>query len=140
MVGHPFRISSGPVNCDVEVTHAVFGDFPIHMHTSRDGNKVWIDIVLYNGKQTQIDFTKIPEAAIIFTLSLYERYEKLPSANHSSLTTNRTAPGLITANWRRPGKPQMSLTVPTKPMPSGKQKAHAFAKLGSSNPWKYTEK
>jgi hypothetical protein len=101
------------------------------MHTSRDGNKVWIDIVLYNGKQTQIDFSKIPEAAIIFTLSLYERYEKLPSDNQYSLTTDRSTPGRISADFHRPGKPQMSLTVPTKPIPSGKQKAHAFAKIGS---------
>ena len=140
MVGHPFRISSGPINCDFEVANTASDDFPITMHTSRDGNKVWIDIVLYKGKQMQIDFSKIEEAAIIFTLSLYERYEKLQSANHSSITTNRPDPGRITANWRRPGKSQMSLTVPAKPMPTGRQKAAASAKLGSKNPWKYTAK
>ncbi|MHC4605041.1 MAG: hypothetical protein ACYS6W_17125, partial [Planctomycetota bacterium] len=131
MVDHPFRISSGPINCDFKVAHAPFGDFPIHMHTDRDGNKTWIDIVLYEGAEKQIDFSKINEAAIIFSLSLYEKYEKLPSANLPSLTTNHPAPGRLTANWSN-----MSLTVPTKPMNSTKQRASATATLDGSNPWK----
>ena len=140
-VGRPVHFSSGNITCDFKIAHAVFGDFPITMNTSRDGNKTWIDIVLYNGKQTQIDFNKIPDAAIIFTLSVNSQSKPviLSAAKNLSLT-NRSAPGRIIANWHRPGKSQMSLTIPAKPMPTGKQKANTSAKLGSKNPWKYTAK
>ena len=128
-LNRPIRISSGRINCDFKVAHAVFGDFPITIHTSRDGNTAWIDIVLYNGKQTQIDFRKIDEAAIIFTLSLNPQL----ATRNSKPETRNPAPGLITTNWRN-----MSLTVPTKPMPSGKQNTASSAKLGEKNPWKIT--
>jgi hypothetical protein len=137
MVDHPFRISSGPVNCDLKVAHAAFGDFPIHMHTDRDRNKAWIDIVLYEGTEKQIDFRKIDEAAIIFTLSLYERYEKLHSGKQdlSDLSVAQKKNSLI-AHWKRNAKSDMLLTVPQNPLPSGKQKTACSAKLGDANPWK----
>jgi hypothetical protein len=140
-VGRPIKILSGLTTCDFKIAHAVFGDLPITMHTSRDDNKAWIDIVLYNGKQTQIDFSTIPEAAIIFTLSISSKTESviLSAAKNLSLT-NRSTPGRITADWYRPTKSKISLAVPAKPMPTGKQKAAASAKLVSKNPWKYSTK
>jgi len=138
-VGRPIQISSGQITCDFKVAYAVFGDFPITMHTNREGNKAWIDIVLYNGKQTQIDFNKISMAVIVFALSInpagpghlfYYRFEaRTYNLGH-----------LITAKLDRIPYPDIFLTVPTRPMPSGKQKADAFARLGSKNPWKYTAK
>ena len=138
-VGRPIQISSGLITCDFKVAYAVFGDFPITMNTSRDGNKAWIDIVLYNGKQTRIDFNKISTAVIIFALSInpagpthlfYSRFE--------ARTFNLGE--LITAKLDRIPYPDIFLTVPTRPMPSGKQKTYAFAWLGSKNPWKYNTK
>jgi hypothetical protein len=138
-VGRPIQILSGQITFDFKVAYAVFGDFPITMHTSRDGNKAWIDIVLYNGKQTQIDFNKIYTAVIIFALSInpagpmhlfYHRFE----ARSYNLVP------LIAARLDRIPYPEIFLKVPTRPMPSGKQKATASAKLGSKNPWKYTAK
>lgn len=138
-INQPVRIVSGRVTCDFKVAHAVFGDLPITMHTSRDGNKAWIDIVLYNGKQTQIDFSKIPEAAIIFTLSINPADQKRLAKPRFDVTITKKD-NLITADWSRPAKSKMSLTVPTRPMTTGSQKASASAKLGSKNPWKYTAK
>ncbi len=138
-VGRPIQISSDPVTCEFKITHAVFSDFPITIQTSRDGNKTWIDIVLYNGKQTQIDFSKIPFAYIFFTLSLDAKGNKLPSANPYLSAYSRT-PGRLKNHWRRPGKSKMSLTVQARPMPTGKQKAEASAQLGPKNPWKYNPK
>jgi hypothetical protein len=138
-VGWPIRISSGLITLDFKVAHAVFGDFPITMHTSRDGNKAWIDIVLYNGKQTQIDFSKIPEAAVIFTLSINPVGQRRLAERRFEVRIDSTE-RLIKANLDRTPYPNISLTVPARPMPTAKQKAAASAKLGSENPWKYTAK
>ncbi|HUS71611.1 MAG TPA: hypothetical protein VMY06_00985 [Sedimentisphaerales bacterium] len=134
-VGQPIRISSGLITCDFKVAHAVFGDFPITMHTSRDGNKAWIDIVLYNGKQTQIDFNKIPEAVIVFTLSINPAGQRRLFESRFEVRIYNTEL-LITANLDRTPYPNIFLAVPVTPMPSGKQRAAASAKLGSTNPWK----
>ena len=41
-----------------------------------------------------------------------------------------------TASWQRTNKPPMSLTIPTKPLPTKDQKSAANAKLNEINPWK----
>ena len=133
-LNRPIQISSGNINCNFKVAHAIFGDFPITMHASRDGNKVWIDIVLYNGKETQIDFRKIPEAAVIFALSITPR-SITARQDFSGLSAKKKA-GLFTANRTRKDKQNMSVTVPLKPLSSGKQKDAASAKLADTNPWK----
>ena len=134
--GHrSFQIASAPITCNFKVAHAIFGDFPITMHTSRDGNKAWIDIILYSGPEKQIDFSEIDEAAVIFALSINPVSQKQPTKPHFEMSINQKS-SLITAACRRPGKPQMLLTVPSKPLSSGKQKAAASAKFGSTNPWK----
>jgi len=140
-VGRPIKILSGLTTFDFKVAHAVFGDFPITMHTSRDSNKAWIDIVLYNGKQTQIDFSKIEEAAIIFTLSINPAVQMrlFDSRSRFEVRIDNMEP-LITANLDRTPYPNIFLAVPATPLPSGKQRAAASAKLGSKNPWKYTAK
>jgi hypothetical protein len=135
--GKPIQTLSGLTTFDFKVAHAVFGDFPITMNTSRDGNKAWIDIVLYNGKQTEIEFVNIEEAAIIFTLSINPAFQRRLAERRFEVRIDSTET-LITTNLDRSPYPKISLTVPAKPMPTVKQRAAASAKLGSKKPWKYT--
>ena len=125
----PFRIKSGSLSIEFKIAHAVFGDYPITSHLSRDAKGANIDIILYSGPEKQINFAQISEAAIIFALSINAK-QPLPAL---SIYKSK---GNIAAEWSRPDKPQMSLVVPVKPLESSSQKAAAFAHTGQTNPWK----
>jgi len=116
------HFSSGPVTCDFQIAHAVFGDYPIKTETGRDGSTAWLDVVLYNGAQKDINFAEISDAAVIFALSLNAQGEAPAFTNLSSRNINHWAPGRTTATWHN-----MSLTIPTKPMKTSEQRAAALA-------------
>jgi len=124
--------SSGRIGINFEIAHAVFDDYPVKMEVGRDDNTARRDVVLYHGPEKDINFAEMAEAVVIFTLSLSTRPGSTPD-NQLSVTTDQST---VVANWSRPGSPTMSLTVPAKPLPTGRQKAAASAKFGSTNPWK----
>jgi hypothetical protein len=106
----------------------------------RDDNTAWRDVVLYQGPEKDINFAELSEAAVIFALSVSTRQDSAPN-NQLSIVNNQSPLGdtlrrTVVANWSRPGKSQMSLTVPIKPLPSAQQRSAASARLGSTNPWK----
>jgi hypothetical protein len=138
-IGRPIHFSSGNITCNFKVVHAVFGDLPIKTGIGADDHIAWLDIILYSGPEKQIDFSKIPEAAIIFTLSINSAGQKRLAKPRFDVRIDNTEP-LITANLDRTPYPNIFLAVPATPLPSGKQRAAASAKLGSKNPWKYTAK
>ncbi len=125
------HFSSGPVTCDFQIAHAVFGDYPIKTETGRDGSTAWLDVVLYNGAQKDINFAEISDAAVIFALSLNAQGEAPAFTNLSSRNINHRAPGRTTATWHN-----MSLTIPTKPMKTSEQRATATAEKNGQNLWK----
>ena len=122
----------GRMNIDFQIAHAVFGSQPVKMEVGRGDNTAWRDDVLYQGPEKDINYTQIAEAAVIFALSLDVRGSAAPTGDLSVDKEN----GNLVAQWSRPGRPQMSLTVPAKPLPSGRQKAAVSAKFGDANPWK----
>jgi len=130
-LNRPLHFSSGPVTCDFQIAHAVFGDYPIKTETGRDGSTAWLDVVLYNGAQKDINFAEISDAAVIFALSLNAQGEAPALTNLSSRNTNHWAPGRTTATWHN-----MSLTIPTKPMKTSEQRAAALAERKGQNLWK----
>ena len=136
-INQPIHFSSGNINFDFKVAHAVFGDLPIKTETGRDGRSAWLDIILYSGPEKQIDFRKIPEAAVIFALSINTANQKRPAKPRFDVGIYNIEL-FITANWDRTPYPNIFLAVPVTPLPSGRQKADTLAKLGSKNPWKYT--
>jgi hypothetical protein len=127
-LNRPIGFSSGPVRISLQIPHATFGDHPITVETTRSP----IDVVLYSGPEKDINFAEINEAAIIFTLSISS--DPAPT-NNSQLSIVKNQSEII-ADFSRPGKPKMSVTIPGKPLPTKAQKKAASAKLGSTNPWK----
>jgi hypothetical protein len=124
----PFTIASGPVQIALQIGHVVFGDHRSTVITTEPA----IDIVLYNGPEKELNFAQIREAAIIFTLSLSNAPARANN-NQLSIINNQSE---IAATLSRPNRPKMSLTVPTKPLPTKPQRKAAKAKLGRTNPWK----
>ena len=59
-----------------------------------------------------------------------------------SIATEMTAAGIVSPrqSWflQRTNQPTLSLTIPTKPLPTKQQKAAAAAHCESTNPWKAT--
>ena len=127
----PLRFTSGPVTCDFQIAHAVFGDYSLKTETGRDDNTAWLDVILYQGDQTDINFDEIPEAAMIFALSINSQNNTPASTNQSPITINQSIPGRISAAWH-----DMSLTVPAKPMKTSEQNAAASAKQNGKNAFK----
>jgi hypothetical protein len=122
----------GQMNIDFQIAHAVFGEEPVKIEVGRGDKTAWRDVVLYQGPEKDLNFAQIAEAAVIFTLSLDSRGLAAPTGDLSVEKRNDT----LVAQWSRPGRPQMSLDVPARPLPTGKQKAAASARFGDANPWK----
>jgi hypothetical protein len=116
------------VQIALQIGHVVFGDHRSTVITTEPA----IDIVLYNGPEKELNFAQIREAAIIFTLSLSNAPARANN-NQLSIINNQSE---IAATLSRPNRPKMSLTVPTKPLPTKPQRKAAKAKLGRTNPWK----
>jgi len=141
-LNNPIKISSGPVTCDFQIAHAVFGDYSLKTETGRDGSSAWLDVILYQGDQKDINFAEISEAAVIFTLSLNTQAENIvPSEPALSIIEGVEGAGTIvnsqskieniSASWHN-----MSLTVPAKPMKTSQQHAAASARSNKKNPFK----
>ena len=130
-------MTSGTVHIGFNIPRAVFSHEPVRMETGRTDNTAYIDIIFYHDEQKEINFAKINEAAVIFALSVSTRPV---SVLNSQLSIN--ALGIIhrqsqvLAHWSRPNQSPMSLSVPVKPLSTGKQKASASATLDAMNPWK----
>ncbi|MHC4542010.1 MAG: hypothetical protein ACYS74_19855, partial [Planctomycetota bacterium] len=122
----------GRMNIDFQVAHAVFGDESVKSEVGRDDNTAWRDVVLYQGEEKDLDFSRIAEAAVVFALSASTGQNSTPNSQLSIVNNQST----VVATWSRPGKPKMSLTVPAKPLPTGKQRAASSARLADVNPWK----
>ena len=130
------KISSGQVSCEFHIARVIFGGYPVKTETGRDGSSAWLDVILYQGDQKDINFAEIPEAVIIFALSLNTQDQDPASNKQSSIDpqgiiTNHSAPGQISASWNN-----ISLTVPAKPMKTSDQLAAASASLNKKNPFK----
>ena len=138
----PIKISSTPVEINFQIPHAVFSDHPIKIESTPTA----IDVVLYNGPEKKINFAKINQAAIIFALQVST--DPAPVGNRIVIPAKpvpSTAEGAgtiinskskITADFHRPAKPTMSLTISAKPLPTTDQRKASSARLGPENPWK----
>jgi hypothetical protein len=127
-LNEPVKISSAPVEVSFQIPHAVFTDYPVTIETTPAS----IDVILYNGVEKPINFAEMNEAAIVFTLSISPA--PAPANNNQLSVINNHS--RIVADFRRPGKPKMTLTIPAKPLPTKPQSKASKATLGTTNPWK----
>jgi hypothetical protein len=124
--------SSGRIHINFEIAHAVFDDYPVRIEVGRGGDTAHRDVVLYQGPEKEINFAEMTDAAVVFTLSV-SAGESSAAQSQLSIVNNQST---VVADWSRPGRPSMSLTVPVKPLPTGRQRAAASARFGSADPWK----
>jgi hypothetical protein len=139
----PIKFRSGLVAGAFCVHQALFGEEPVRLKTGRDGQTVWIDVILYEGVPRRIDFREIEEAVVVFTLSVATPPGVLsdakpavamgigysdPSATDRTTTRQRWT-------WQRTNDTTLSLAIPITPLPSKEQKKVTSAKIGSDNPW-----
>ncbi len=130
-LNRPLHFSSGPVSCDFQIPYAVLGDYPIKTELGRDSNSAWLDVILYQGEEKDINFAEISDAAVIFTMSIATQQKARTSSIKHPVNTNHWAPGRTTVTWHN-----MSLTIPTNPMKTSAQRAAASAEKNGQNLWK----
>ena len=141
----PMVFASGPIEGAWCIHSAQFADLHPTLETGRRQNEAWIDLVLYHGPARSFDFGRIAEAAIVFSLSLASSTgspARSVSSAHMSIATEMTAAGIESPRqlWflQRSNSETLSLTIPTRPLPTKSQKAAAAAKFGVIDPWKPT--
>jgi hypothetical protein len=140
----PIEFTSGPIAGAFYCPYAVFDESPISIETGRNSSAAWIDIVLYRGRTRSLDFGKIKEAAVLFTLSMYPTGE-VPAQAQPAISMG-IADGVVPETqtkaerknwlWQRTNNSPLSLTIPVTPLPSTEQKKAAAAQRASVNPWK----
>jgi len=141
-VGEPIEFTSGSITGAFCIHAAEFDGLPVRVEPGRDSEAAWIDLVLYAGRGREFNFAKIKEAAIVFTVSMIPSTASFGAATpsvHRSLAMD--LPGDLpspreTWTWQRTNKPTLSLTLPTRPLPTKNQYSAASAKLSEANPWK----
>ncbi len=139
----PIRFISGRVGGVFCIHEAVLDDQPVTLKMGREGEKAWIDIILYQGVTRQFNFNTIEEAAVVFTLSLVTPPVLLPTtkpqvgmgiAFASPAATERTV-SRHKWTWQRSNDTILTLTVPVTPLPSKEQAKITAARVGPDNPW-----
>jgi hypothetical protein len=141
----PIRFASGPIEGLLSLHGVEFAGLPVRLEARRESDQAWVDLVLYHGAERPFDFRRIAEAALVFTLSIAPRgtmsQYAAPSV-YSSLAAELTSAGIHSPRriwtYRRTNNQTMSLTIPTKPLPTKEQKTASSAKAGEKNPWKFS--
>jgi hypothetical protein len=139
----PIRFSAGPLEGVFGIPAAEFAGLPLVLETGRDAESAWIDLILYHGPDRAFDFSRIKEAALVFTLSLFPSTNSFgtPTVSvYSSIAADLSAGGVTSPReiwtWQRTNNSTLALTIPTRPLSTKEQEAAAEAQLGSNDPWK----
>jgi hypothetical protein len=131
-VGRAAGFTSGALSACFQVPHAVFGRNSMTTEVGRNRREAWIDVVLFTREaEEQINFARMEEAAVVFTLSMAPS----PLAPQSSPPTITLKNTNLTAQWKRPSDPDMLLTAPAKPTQTDNQRNAASAAIGAIEPW-----
>ncbi len=142
-LNEPIRLVCGSIQSTYCLHGIEFTGLRPTLETGRDTGQAWIDLVLYRGPARSFDFSRIAEAALVFSLSLGPATGSLPPAAPSaymSIATDLTTTGIPSPrqSWslQRTNNPTLSLTIPVKPLSTKQQKAAVTGKCGDANPWK----
>ncbi len=145
-LNEPIRFASGPIEGVFGLHSAEFAEQSPHIEIGRDAEGEWIDLVLYHGSGRPFDFSRIEEAAVVFTLSLATKgmtsLDIDPSV-HSSIESEMTIAGILSPRqkWirQRRNAETLSLTIPTRPLTTKEQIAASAGRVGEANPWKVND-
>ncbi len=121
-------ITSGAVRCGFDVPYAVFDDNRIRFETGRNDHKAWIDIILYSGREKEIDFRTIQKAAVVFTLAMNID----PSNSDSRLITIQDSAGMVRSSLETTGRDSARIAVSLKPMRTSSQRDRFSATLSKN--------
>lgn len=138
----PLCFSSGSTAGMLNIYSICLDDLPVHLEAGRDSEKAWVDAVLYHGQERSFHFNEIHEAVVVFTFTLFPSSgafgAQRPSV-YASIAMEMTTAGINSPRqmwyFQRANKDPMTLTIPTRPLPTASQKAACAARIGSRNPW-----
>jgi hypothetical protein len=111
----------------------------------REGDKAWVDVVIYHGRKRSIDFRELDCAAFGIALEVtssrgmgdfpHERDSIEDSFdNLGSVLEDRR----LVQRWRSAGK-DLTLTIPTKPDKIGQLQKQPVALIDGKAPWELAE-
>ena len=139
----PLVFASGPIESALCIHSAEFAGLRPTIETGRQRDEAWIDIILYQGPARQFDFSRIAEAAVVFSLSIGSSTgapRLAVSSAHMSVAVELIAAGIESPrqSWllQRSNSEPLTLTIPTTPLSTKNQKTAAAARFGIANPWK----
>ncbi len=137
------RFASGPIEGVFGFCSAEFDERPVRVEIGRDSQEAWIDLILYHGPDRAFDFSRIAEAAVVFTFSIVPTGTlslDIDPSVHSGIETELTIAGIRSPRqkWirQRRNDEMLSLTISTKPLTTKEQMAASYGRVGDENPWK----
>jgi len=74
-MGQANTLDLSTVQIDISIPYVAFDDWPIRTEVSRQGDHVYLDLILYEGEERQLDFRQMREAVVLLALRLRERQE-----------------------------------------------------------------
>jgi hypothetical protein len=128
-------LALGPVTARLAVPLARFDGRDLRVETWAEGRRRGIDLILYSGPETLLDFTDMDEAAVAFALSLGIGDGSAADDPFAGLAV-QTDQGRLAITWARPNQDDMTLSAPMAPMAHRDQMRAVRAALGDRNPWK----
>jgi hypothetical protein len=131
----PCDLALGPVTARLAVPLARFDGRDLRVETWAEGRRRGIDLILYSGPETLLDFTDMDEAAVAFALSLAIGDGSAADDPFAGLAV-QTDQGRLAITWARPDQDDMALSAPMAPMAHRDQMRAVRAALGDRNPWK----
>lgn len=66
-------IETSTVIIVIKYLYAKFADYPVKFERGGDSQKVWLDVVLYEGEEKSIDLSELDEAVVLFCMSIYDK-------------------------------------------------------------------
>lgn len=96
--------TASDVRVSISFPLAVFGDYPVSYEVTRDGADIGIDVVLYHGERTELDFRTIEAAVIVAALEIGT--SAVDTAGVTAALTNGTVNAAFDA---------LTVSVPAKP-------------------------
>jgi len=121
-IGRTNTFDLGVAQLDLSIPYAAFGDWPIRTEVSRQDDHIYLDLILYEGEERQLDFRQMREAVILLALRLRERQEPAMA----SIDVHYEVKGeYLHARWALPDGETLAVQVLRHP--ATLQELHAIA-------------
>jgi hypothetical protein len=132
----PTTVRLGEATATLWVPLACLDGAATATETGKEGDRAWLDVVLYHGDRRAIDFRRLEQAAVLLALYLRGPGEGAPLPAAVAVTVEG---GIAKASLERPGAAPLRLSVPLKPLGTKEQQARSGASIGERDPWQSTD-